>query len=218
MRRNLRLRLSLGAVGVALLGVLLILGPLTPTGAGSSGARTETQGNWLHPATSSITASVTFQGTPVSTHTDSSNPITTSFGHNFVTVFSWNSPGQATLITQGKVSIVFLGATLATSSEQLQGAVPKESGSVTLNQTDFSQDQYLFEGVYELQASLFDNGQALWNTTFYVWVQAADHLTVINIVLVLIGILEIYQIAALGSARSARKQLGLETPPKQGGS
>jgi hypothetical protein len=88
------------------------------------------------------------------------------------------------------------------------------SGAITLT-SDFSQNQYLFEGVYQLQATLLDNGHRLSTIAFYVWVQAPEHITVVNIALFLIGGYEIYQIAALGSVRAARKQLGLE-PAKKG--
>jgi hypothetical protein len=194
----------------------MLAGSLTPVGGGTSGARGALSGAATTPATSSFTAGLTFQGEPVSAHATAGSAITTQFGHVFTSVFTWQSPGQATLVTKGTIFVHFLGATIGSTSNSLQGAVPAVNGSITLT-SDFSQDQYLFEGVYQVEGTLYDQGQAIWNTTFYVWIQAPDHLTVVNIALILIAIFEIYQIAALGSVWAARKQLGLEKPPKQGG-
>jgi len=168
----------------------------------------------LHPSTSSFSASVTFQGTSVLDHSTPGSAIQSSFGSSFVSVFIWNSPGQATLITEAALSVQFLGATVGTTSNTINGATPQLNGQINLT-SDFTQDKYLFEGVYQVVASLFDHGQAIYNTTFYVWVQAPDHFTVVNVALILIGLYEIWQIAALGSVRVARKQLGLDPPPKK---
>ncbi|MGA8275021.1 MAG: hypothetical protein WB789_04270 [Thermoplasmata archaeon] len=217
MRRLGLHRLSLGAVVGAVLALLLVIGPLVPAWDGSSGAHSAITGASARPAATDFSATVTFQGTPVADHTTAGTAITASLANPFATVFNWNSPGQATLVTKGALTILFLGASVGTTVQTITGAVPSTTGSINMNDTDFSQDQYLFEGVYQVEASLFDHGTAIWNSTFYVWIQASDHLTVINIALILIGILEIYQIAALGSVRVARKQMGIDTPPKQGG-
>lgn len=216
MRRPSLRRLSLGAAAGAVLALVLVLGPLLPVGDGWSSAHDAFTGASVQPSSSDLSAYVTFQGDLAGNHTSPGSAIVTSFGGVFTTVFTWKSPNQATLVNKGTLTVLFLGATVGTSSSSLSGAGANSSGTITLT-SDFTQDKYLFEGVYQLQATLFDQGQAIWNTTFYVWVQAPDHLTVINIALILIGILEIYQIAALGSVRVARKQMGLEPPPKQGG-
>ncbi|MCI4365115.1 MAG: hypothetical protein L3K10_03515, partial [Thermoplasmata archaeon] len=134
-------------------------------------------------------------------------------GGKLTTFFAWQAPTQPALVTQGTLTLFFLDAQVGTSSQSIVGAVPAANGTITLT-SDFSQDQYLFEGVYELLATLSSNGHSLYHTTFYVWIQAPNHLTVVNIALILIGAYEIYQIAALGSARVARKQLGLEIAKK----
>lgn len=216
LRRQRPLRLWLGAAGLAALTLVLVLGPLLPGPAGSSGARRQVEGPSSTPVAAPFSASVTFQGIAVANHTDPGAAIDASFGAVFITVFDWRSPNQATLVTQGTLTVLFLGATVGTTSNAISGAVPGLSGNITLT-SDFSQDKYLLEGVYQLETSLFDHGQAIWNTSFYVWVHAPYHLTVINVALLLIGIFEVYQIAALGSVRVARKQLGLDPPPKQGG-
>ncbi len=203
-------------VGVALLAVVLLLAGLVPRAPLPSTIQPAVNMTGVHPTADVVTAVVTFQGIPVSAHTTPGSAITATFGSNFLTIFTWSSPGVATLVTSGQLSVLFLGASLGSSSEQLSGAVPALNGTITLNSVQFGTDKYLFEGIYELRASLFDQGTALWNTTFYVWVQAPYHLTVINIALILIAIFEVYQIIALGSARIARKQLGL-SPTKDPG-
>jgi hypothetical protein len=206
-----------GATAGIVLAMLLLVGPSVPALVGSSGIPDALLGTAVEPAASTFTASVSFQGTPVASHTSPGSAIATSFSGNFVTVFQWASPNQATVVTKAVLNVQFLGATVGTSANSIQNAVAAESGTINLS-SNFQQDKYLFEGVYQVQASLFDQGQAIWNTTFYVWVQAADHLTLVNIALILIALLEIYEIAALGSVRVARKQLGLEPPKKNGGS
>jgi hypothetical protein len=210
--RHRRLGLVLPAVAAFLLIFLVAAGPLGASAGLTSGLRSSLSSSSVAPASSDFSASLTFQGVDTSAHSSAGSAITASFGHVFTSVFTWKSPDQATLVTKGTLSVLFLGATIGTTSNSLQGAVPAENGSITLT-SNFGQDQYLFEGVYQLQASLFDNGQAIWNNTFYVWVQAPYHLTVVNVALILISLFEIYQIAALGSVYAARKQLGIEKPP-----
>lgn len=201
-------------VAVLAFAFLLVIGPLASAASASEpGGKSGAVSN-LHPLASSFSASVTFQGAPTGDHATPGSAIQSSFGSSFVSVFTWNSPGQATLITQAVVAVLFLGAVVGTTSNTINGATPNVTGQITLT-SDFTQDKYLFEGVYQLVASLFDHGQAIYNTTFYVWVQAPGHFTVVNIALILIGLYEIWQIVALGSARVARKQLGLDSPPKK---
>jgi hypothetical protein len=202
-------------VGATLIG-LLVLGALAPAVQPAAPSGRIEAASSPQPAASSFTASVTFQGSPTADHTSPGSAIVSSFGTSFTSVFTWSS-GQATLITQATLSVLFLGASVGTTSNSINNAVPNLTGQITLT-SDFTQNKYLFEGVYQLVASLFDHGQAIYNSTFYVWVQAPYHFTVVNVALLLIGIYEIWQIAALGSVRVARKQLGLDPPPKQGAS
>jgi hypothetical protein len=202
-------------IGAALVVLVVLTGPLSSVGRASAPPGTVVSASMLRPATSSFSATVTFQGIPVAEHTTPSSAIITSFDNDFTSVFTWQSPGQATLITQATLGVQFLGATVGTTSNSINGAVPNVTGQITLP-SDFTQNKFLFEGVYQVEASLFDHGQAIYNTTFYVWVQAPYHLTVVNIALLLIGLYEIWQIVALGSVRVARKQLGLDPPPKTG--
>jgi hypothetical protein len=196
------------------LSALLLLGPGLNLLLTSPRAPSQLATYSQHPSSSDFTASATFQGDPISGHVNASQPIVTSFSDVFVLVFTWHSPNQATLVTKGELNVLFLGATVGTTSNTIQYAVPAENGSITLNNTAFSQDRYLFEGVYQATASLYDQGTAIWNMSFYVWIQAPEHFTVVNIALIIIILFEIYQIAALGSARAARKELGLNPPPK----
>lgn len=211
-RRSSRSAPILGGA-LAILALVLLLGPLAPSHGAGSGAPSGFAAASNQPADSAFTARVTFQGTGVANHTSTANPIAASFGNVFTTVFNWSTP-SATLVTKGELIVFFLGAVIGVSSTSISGAVPRLSGTINLS-SDLRSDQDPFEGVYQVQASLFDLGHAIWNTTFYVWIQAPGHITIINIALVIIGFFEIYQIAALGSVRVARKQMGIETPPKR---
>jgi hypothetical protein len=207
--RTRRSALGLGVVGLSALALVLLMAPLAPQPSHSSGLHAAATG-----ASPSVTANVVFQGSSVSSHGTAGSAIVTSFGGAFTTVYYWNATVGSALVTQAFLTLKFFGATVGTSSQSISGAVPETSGQINLS-SDFSQNKYLFEGVYQLEAILLDHGQSLFSTTFYVWIQAPYHLTVVNIALVLIGGYEIFQIAALGSVRVARKQLGLEPAKKE---
>ncbi|MCI4373830.1 MAG: hypothetical protein L3K02_09370, partial [Thermoplasmata archaeon] len=167
MRGHPYRRLWLGAAALAVLTCLLLLGPQVPSGS-PSGVHSAFAGPSARPSASDFSAAVTFQGDPASDHSGTGDAIQTNLNGVFTTIFTWKSPDQATLVNKGTLTVLFLGATVGTSSSSISGAVPGVNGSITLT-SDFTQDKYLFEGVYLLQASLFDQGQAIWNTTFYVW-------------------------------------------------
>jgi hypothetical protein len=170
----------------------------------------------LQPAQSSgVSATIFFNGNNVAGHSSAGSALVTSFSGDFSTRFVWQSNSGRSSVTQGEISILFFGASIGTSSVVMTET--GTNGSITLT-SDFTQNKYLYEGVYEIQATLLNNGSTLVQQDFYVWVQATDHLTVVNIVLVLIVLLEIYQIAALGSVKKARSQLGLppKAPPSEG--
>lgn len=167
----------------------------------------------ISPAPSdSVSSSVTFNGVNVNGHDSLGSAIQTSFSGVFTTVFTWTSLVKPIYVTQGEIQLLFFGSAIGTSSV-VQPSVGV--GTITLN-SSFTQNQYLFEGKYEIQATLLTNGTVDFQQDFYIWVQATNHLTVVNIALVLIGILEIWQIAALGSVKKAREQLGIVPPPKGG--
>jgi hypothetical protein len=211
VRRPRRGRLPALVLGLALLALALAAATsgmaANPTGSGS-GVRDA----GVSSGGATVSAKVYFNGELTTGHTSTSSAIPASFAHTFRASIDWTATGGTAFVTQGQLSILFLGITVGTSAESLVGATPATAGNVSLNTTNFAQNQYLFEGVYQLQASLFDNGTLLFQQTFYVWIQATDHLTVVNVALVLIGVWEIYQFAMLGSVRAARKELGL-TPP-----
>jgi hypothetical protein len=213
LRRLRPLRLSFTLAGVFALALLLLVGPFSYLAAGSHPSGTPDRTSDLRPDDATFSATVTFQGAPTTDYSTPGSAIRTSFDSSFTSVFNWSSD-QATLVTQATLSVLFLGATVGTTSNTLNNAVPSLIGNITLT-SDFTQNKFLFEGVYQLIASLYDHGQAIYNTTFYVWVQAPYHLTVVNVALLLIGAYEVWQIAALGSARVARKQLGLDPPPEK---
>jgi hypothetical protein len=190
--------------------LILFLGPADAAFGASSGPSASA----VHVASSdgTVTARVTFNGQSIDGHASPSDAIVANFHQLFKTVMNWSSTGGSAEVTQGTLTLLFAGISIGTSSQSIVGATPRTGGTVTLNNTSFAQDQYLFEGVYELQASLFDNGALLFQQTFYVWIQATYHLTIVNIALLVIAIWECYAIASLASVRAARKELGLTAP------
>ncbi|MGA8663727.1 MAG: hypothetical protein WB809_01475 [Thermoplasmata archaeon] len=180
----------------------LVIGTSAPLSSVSAPLRTA--------STSPVTAVVMFNGVAVGGHTTAGSAIVTNFSGVFSTVFTWNSTsGTAPVfVTEGVVSLLFLGVAIGTSTQQQ----PENGHGVITLKSDFTQNRYLFEGNYEIQATLQSNGTTVFTQDFYIWVQATDHLTLVNIVLLLIAILEIWQIAALGSVKKARTQLGIPPP------
>lgn len=160
-----------------------------------------------------VSATVLFDGVNVASHDSLGSAIATSFSGTFTTQFIWSSPlSSPSTVTQGEVQILFFGAAVGTSTQQ---QLQSGSGNFTLK-SDFSQNQYIYEGVYEIVATLSDNGTTLLTQDFFIWVQATDHLTIANIVLILVILLEIYQIAALGRAKIPKTPAS--TPPTTGSS
>ncbi|MGP8071698.1 MAG: hypothetical protein ACLPZM_01015 [Thermoplasmata archaeon] len=200
------LKRASGWVLIAALAVLLLLalGATAPASSLAAPIRADSSG--------SVSSTVFFNGVNVSSHTTSGAAIVTNFSGVFSTVFTWTSGIGAApaTVTEGVVSLLFLGIAIGTSTQQQTEA---GHGVITLK-SDFSQNQYLFEGNYEIQATLQNNGTTVFTQDFYIWVQATDHLTLVNVALVLIALLEIWQVAALGSVKKARQQLGLgQNPP-----
>jgi len=182
---------------------VLVLGATAPVSSVSAPLRTA--------SSSSVTSTVVFNGVNVASHTTAGSAIVTNFSGVFSTVFDWtSSPGAAPVfVTEGVLALLFFGEAIGTSTQQQ----PENGhGNITLK-SDFTQNKYLFEGNYEIQATLQSNGTTVFTEDFYIWVQATNHLTLVNVALILIAILEIWQIAALGSVKKARQQLGIKPSP-----
>lgn len=150
----------------------------------------------LRPASSGpLTATVLFDGVNIVNHDTVGSAIVTNFSGAFSTAFTWTPTGSGGLtVTQAEIQLLFFGTSIATSSGQF---LKLGANSYTLS-SDFTQNRYIYEGVYEIVATLSNNGTTLYSQGFYVWIQATDHLTIINIVLILLLILEVYEVAALG--------------------
>lgn len=157
-----------------------------------------------------ITASVAFNGVNVDSHDSLGSAISTSFSGAFSTAFTWTASGSAPVtVTQAEIQLLFFGAAVGTSSGSF---VKLGSNAYTLS-SDFTQNNYLYEGVYEIQATLSDNGTTLFTQDFFVWVQATNHLTIVNVLLILIILLEIYEIAALSRIKTPKKPTGAAPTP-----
>jgi hypothetical protein len=191
---------TLAGVTVALalvLGLVLVTSPASPVSvrAASSGP---------------LSASVLFDGVNVGSHSTLGSAIVTNFSGTFSTFFAWNSTGPAPVtVTQAEIQLLFFGTAIGTSSGQF---VRQSPNSYTLR-SDFSQNRYIYEGAYEIQATLQSNGTTLFTQDFFIWIQATDHLTIVNIVLIALILLEIYEVAALGRVKLPKQPKGGVSPP-----
>ena len=185
--------------------MLLVVGPALGAAGGSSFHTSAAA-----PAatiTDQVSSTLTLSGATIAGHTTDGTALSTSLSSPWTAVFQWTTaPGTAALVTKGEIEILFFGAPIGTSTEQLSGATPMSSGTITLS-SDFTSYHWLIAGTYEMSGLLYSNSTLLWQSNFYVTIQATDHITVINIALILIALYEIYQIAMLGSARAIRRQI-----------
>ncbi len=158
-----------------------------------------------------LTATILFDGVNIANHGTVGSAIVTNFSGAFSTAFTWTPTGTGGLtVTQAEIQLLFFGTAIGTSSGAFLKLGPN---SYTLS-SDFTQNRYIYEGVYEIVATLSNNGTTLYSQSFFVWIQATDHLTIVNIVLILLLILEIYEVAALGRMKVPKQPAA--TPPSGG--
>lgn len=160
----------------------------------------------LRPAVSGpLSATILFDGVNINNHDTVGSAIVTNFSGAFSTAFTWTPTGAGGLtVTQAEIQLLFFGTAIGTSSGQF---LKIGANSYTLS-SDFTQNRYIYEGVYEIVATLSNNGTTLYSQDFFVWIQATDHLTIINIVLILLLILEVYEVAALARMKVPKKTAG----------
>src|SRR5579871_562724 len=191
------------------------------------------------PGTAGFHASVTWNGADVSTAGTISSAISTAFGSTIDLHYTWSfTTGgigpivKAFNISDARLQMFYFGFPLAT--RDVVDSNPQLASNGTF---DMSWDpgvlQWVLAGIYGLTASLIaTNGTTIWSEPFYVHVSAPGGVgAVLPILLILIGIYEIYELARAGrqAAPTPSKQsagspptgpskppgAGTEAPPKE---
>jgi hypothetical protein len=205
-----RLRLSVGA---ALLVALTILGAMPVSGAstytGSSRPSNLTSANGLSGSLSFSGFATTGAGTPSSALTVGPGSVSASF--------HWDQSARSQghlAIAQAQIEALVFGFSAFTRVQVLTPPTSNVTGWVNMS-SDFSIVRYLAEGLYQVVGTLTaQDGSTIWQESFYVHVVSSYHFVVINILLVLIAVYEVYNIAKLGSTRALKKPETSPTPPE----
>ncbi|MCI4350975.1 MAG: hypothetical protein L3K15_05625 [Thermoplasmata archaeon] len=199
-------------VGAAVLVALTILGAVPASGATTfAGAARPSNVT----SVSGLTASLSFSGFTTTGAGSPSSALTVSPG-SVSASFHWDDTARAQHIpiAQAQIAALVFGFSAFTRVQVLQPANSNATGWVNLS-SDFSIVRFLAEGVYQVVGSLTaQDGSTVWQESFYVHVVSTYHLVVINIVLILIAVYEVYNIAKLGSTRTYKKPETSPTPPE----
>lgn len=149
------------------------------------------------PSGAPISAAVTWNGINITTLNTVSSALAIDFGQSANLNYIWNNvpaPG----INDVRLQMFYFGFAVATRDVTLSIAETSSKG-VPLNWTPLSIG-YVLEGVYRLTASLVaPNGTTMWSYDFYVRGNAPlGFVAVIPIVLLALGVYEVYALARSG--------------------
>jgi hypothetical protein len=171
-------------------------------------------------STGAISANVLWNHQDASKYDSASSAATIAFNAAVDVHFFWNSTsgpaGAPALITisDARLQIFYFGFSLVTRDVFETPPTPALSGGYDMSWSTGAL-QYILEGTYRLVASLLTpNGTTEWSQTFWV-IEAAPFyiLALLPIVLLALGIWEIYSIATVGRQAA----LGRTRPPKTEG-
>lgn len=197
------IRRGLGVSLVTALVFLMVLGPaqlgfVSLATAGTPSVSVSRPGAW------SVSATVTWNGANINTASGASSAIGFNFGNTANVLFSWTiqvTPGGSTSspsITDARLQMIYLGAALATRDVSPIGPPSSLSNTAVMNWST-GELTYVLEGVYKVTASLLSNGTTEWSESFYLRATAPySLLAAFPIILIVIGIWELYAVARSG--------------------
>ncbi|HYA58472.1 MAG TPA: hypothetical protein VEH57_08470 [Thermoplasmata archaeon] len=163
-----------------------------------------------------ITASVTWNNIDICTASTSGSALSVDFTQTASVVFTWNATADHTvLVSDARLEMFYFGFSAVTRDVTLSGARASAGGSFPMNWNP-GELTYILSGLYRLTASLLNpNGTTLWSENFYVRSTAPYTIgAVLPILLLIIGIYELYAVALSGrQAAAGRKQPPAAPPP-----
>ena len=205
MRQNL---LRLGALLGLAVALAVVGAHPTAERATASAARLGPADPPVTPNAGSVTATVTWDGTPVSQASTPATAFSLGPGQQATVNFTFASSGGAPAVATVQLVLLYLGVTL--SSEGLPTSPPSPSAALNWS---FGSLTSLTVGVYELDAHLLDaGGSVLWTEAFYVDAKAPYVVlsAIVGFALIL-GAAEIYWIATALRSRRLRRLTSVAT-------
>ncbi len=199
------------AAGI-LLGLLVVL-PVSSLAAAHTTPLTAAQCSAVS-SSYGISANVTWNGNNVCSGSSASSALSVDFSQAASVRFSWTAaPGTPLNLDDARLTMNYFGLALATRDVVQSGSVPQSQGSFPMNWTP-GVLTYVLEGVYGVTASLFaSNGTSVWSESFFVKASAPYAiLAALPLILILLGVYEVYELARSGRHASRRRPPS-STPP-----
>jgi hypothetical protein len=187
-------------------------------GLGSSGAfaqpaaGAQPSSTVMAASTGGVAAVVTWNGQNIVSAPAISSAISTDFSSTIDVHYNWSSTGTSYTISDARLQIFYFGFALGTRDIIDSNPVAATNGSFDMP-WDPGVLQWLIIGTYALTASLLaPNGTTMWSEQFYLHVSAPAAIgAAIPIILILIGIWEVYSLARSG------RQAAITSPAKRKG-
>jgi hypothetical protein len=160
-----------------------------------------------------VSGTVLWNGVDICTATTASSALGVNFADSANLTYTWSWPGTGSHnLTDARLQMFYFGFALATRDVPPIGSGQGSTGSFDMN-WDPGALTYVFAGLYGLTASILDsNGTTVWSENFFVKATAPySILAALPILLLILGIYELYAVARSGSqAAIATKR---KTPP-----
>jgi hypothetical protein len=202
-RRRLGALLVLGGTLLALLlPSFALAAPLAGSGATPSG---------IPAQTAPTTPTVTWNGVNVNSAGSASSAFTITFNQAITVNYSW-SPTAYPGVNDARLQMLYFGFPISTRDVPPVGNVATAT-SATMSWT-VGALQYVFEGVFGITASLLNGSSTLWSENFYVRLVAPfSILSALPILLLVIGLYEVYALARSGRQAGIRKKAAATPAP-----
>ncbi len=168
-----------------------------------------------------VNATVTWNGVNVCSGGSASSAFSVDLTQPIGLRYTWSGPvGSALSIDDARLQMFYFGFPLATRDVTTVGGVAGPSGSFVMNWTP-GVIAYVLEGLFGLTASLVaTNGTTVFSEGFFVHANAPyGILAALPILLILLGIYEIYNVARSGRQAAlpkAQKPAGPPPPEEPG--
>lgn len=211
-RRGSRRRISSVPALLALaLAVLFLLPAASLAADGRSPAAGTAAGCSGITSSEGVTGEVTWNGADICSYGSASSALAFDFTSTANVRFYWNDSTAAVNIDDARLQMFYLGFAVSTRDVIESNSVATETGTPFDMGWNPGVLTYILEGVFGLSASLLlTNGTTVWSENFYVKATAPYYIgALVPIVLILIGVYELYAVARSGRYAA----MGAKAPP-----
>jgi hypothetical protein len=202
--------------GLVLVTALAVLVAVPTVGFAAGASRPGSPPSNALPPSANSGPTVLWNGANVNTASSASSAFTVTFNEAVDVNYSWVRsayPG----VSDARLQMLYFGFPLSTRDVSPIAGPASTPGLAVMNWT-VGAIQYAVEGVFGLTVSLLNNGTTLWSENFYVRLMAPySILAALPILLILIGVYELYGLARSGrQAALGRRASGGGPPPAAG--